>query len=126
MEATEPAVVEAVLSDNATPEQKEALAPSGSLEVQPPPVAPDNLTIIEGIGPKMSAALVAAGIDSFTKLSMASEEEIRNAIQAAGLRFAPSLPTWKEQATFLARGDMQGFEAMRTRLASGRRPTDEG
>jgi F-type H+-transporting ATPase subunit gamma len=81
----------------------------------------DDLTRIEGIGPKMAAALVEAGITTYVQLSQASEDVLTQAIEAAGLRFAPSLPTWAEQAGFLARGDEQGLEALQERLVAGRR-----
>src|SRR5690606_19337414 len=65
----------------------------------------DDLTVIEGIGRKMAGALSDAGIDTYTKLAEASEDDIRAAIENAGMRFAPSLETWAEQATYAARGD---------------------
>lgn len=80
----------------------------------------DDLTVVEGIGPKMSAALVAAGIDTFAKLAEASEEQIKNAIEAAGLRFAPSLTTWAKQASFAARGDWDGLKDYQDKLTGGR------
>lgn len=80
----------------------------------------DDLTVVEGIGPKMSAALVAAGIDTYAKLAEASEEQIKNAIEAAGLRFAPSLTTWAKQASFAARGDWDGLKDYQDKLTGGR------
>ncbi len=81
----------------------------------------DDLTIIEGIGNKMSNALKAAGIDTFAKLAQASEAQIVAAIEAAGMRFAPSLPTWSEQAAYAQRGDWAGLEAFQKQLTSGRK-----
>jgi predicted flap endonuclease-1-like 5' DNA nuclease len=101
-------------------------APSVAAEVNPatPPVAPasspDDLHRIEGIGPKMDAALQAAGITTFAKLAASSEQDIRTAIEAAGLSFAPSMTSWAEQAGFLARGDEAGFKALTDRLTAGR------
>lgn len=82
---------------------------------------PDDLKIIEGIGPKMAAALVAAGIDSFAKLAQSPESAIHAAIEAAGMRFAPSVPTWPEQAAYAARGDMDGLKAFQATLTGGRK-----
>jgi predicted flap endonuclease-1-like 5' DNA nuclease len=81
----------------------------------------DDLTIIEGIGPKMSAALAAAGINSFAALSQASEEQINAAIQAAGMRFAPSVPTWAQQAKLAAKADWEGLKKLQSRLKAGRK-----
>lgn len=90
------------------------------------PGKPDDLTTVEGIGPKISAALIAAGIDSFTKLSKASDHELRAAIEAAHIRLAPGLSTWAEQATYLLHGDKEGFETLKATLKSGRRAGSSG
>ncbi|GAB1421085.1 hypothetical protein MASR2M15_12240 [Anaerolineales bacterium] len=81
----------------------------------------DDLTRIEGIGPKMSVALINAGIDSFDKLAQSSDEEILAAIQAANMRFAPSLSTWSAQARFAADGDWEGLDALQKQLNAGRK-----
>jgi predicted flap endonuclease-1-like 5' DNA nuclease len=80
----------------------------------------DNLMLVEGIGPKFNAALNTAGIDTFNKLAASSEPQLRAAIQAAGLNFAPSITTWAEQAGLLAKGDMVAFKALTDRLVAGR------
>ena len=84
------------------------------------PVPDDDLQRIEGIGPRMSGALVAAGIRTYTQLAAADEVAIRAAIEAAGLRFAPSLTTWARQARLLADGDEDGFADLTRRLVAGR------
>jgi hypothetical protein len=84
------------------------------------PGEPDDLKIIEGIGPKMEQALKAAGIDTFAKLAQTSEAAIRSAIERAGLSFAPSVPTWARQAKYIVDGDLEGFEAYKARLTAGR------
>jgi predicted flap endonuclease-1-like 5' DNA nuclease len=80
----------------------------------------DDLERIEGIGPRFASALRAAGIRSFNRLSTSSSDELRNAIEAAGLSFAPSLTTWAEQASLLASGDEAGFKALTDKLVAGR------
>jgi hypothetical protein len=37
------------------------------------------------------------------------------------MRFAPSVPTWAEQASFAANGDFVGLEAYQKTLVSGRK-----
>ncbi len=81
----------------------------------------DNLTMIEGIGPKMSQALMAAGIDTFAKLAEADEDALRAAINAAGLKLAPSLKTWASQAKYAAAGDMDGLKRYQDELVGGRK-----
>jgi large subunit ribosomal protein L4 len=85
---------------------------------------PDDLKKIEGIGPKINDALIAAGIDTFAKLEKASEESLKAALETAGLRFAPSLGTWAEQSGFLVRGDEAGFKALTDSLTAGRKEGD--
>ncbi len=90
--------------------------------VAPSAVIPKSagLQIIEGIGPKMEKALIAAGIDTFAKLSTATEGELRAAIETAGMRLSPTLTTWSQQAAFMLRGDMDGLKRFQDELGSGR------
>ncbi|MBC7812218.1 MAG: hypothetical protein H7175_13770, partial [Burkholderiales bacterium] len=70
----------------------------------------DDLTRIDGIGLKMATALKSAGIDTFSALAAADQDTLRAAIKAAGMRFAPTMPTWMEQASYAARGDWAGLQ----------------
>jgi predicted flap endonuclease-1-like 5' DNA nuclease len=81
----------------------------------------DDLTKIEGIGPKMSKALIAVGISTFAELAEASEEELTQAVNDAGMRLAPSIPTWAEQAGYAANGDWDGLQKLQDSLQGGRR-----
>jgi predicted flap endonuclease-1-like 5' DNA nuclease len=81
----------------------------------------DDLTRIEGIGPKMQAALKDAGIRTYAALANASNDEIRQAIEDAGMRLAPGLDTWAEQADYAARGDWDGLDSLQDELSGGRR-----
>jgi large subunit ribosomal protein L4 len=87
--------------------------------------AGDDLKRVEGIGPKINDALIAAGITTFAQLEAASEESLKAALETAGLRFAPSLGTWAEQAGYLARGDEAGFAALTEKLVAGRKEEGE-
>ncbi len=80
----------------------------------------DDLTKVEGIGPKMSQALIDAGITTFVELAHASEEQLRAAIEAAGMRLAPSMGTWSRQAEFAVKGDWDGLQAYQDELVGGR------
>ena len=78
--------------------------PADEVAAVPAPVAvgavtePDDLTKIAGIGPKMAMALAAGGITTFRQLAETDVPTLRNAVTSAGLRSAPSLPTWPERA----------------------------
>jgi predicted flap endonuclease-1-like 5' DNA nuclease len=92
---TEPLpAAETVSSTETVPAQRTPEAPQTA--------AADDLTRIEGIGPKMAAALKAAGITSYAQLAETDEAGLRAAIAAAGMRFSPSLVTWPQQAKLLA------------------------
>ncbi|MGB7340917.1 MAG: ATP synthase F1 subunit gamma [Phototrophicaceae bacterium] len=82
---------------------------------------PDDLTKVEGIGPKMSRALIDAGISTFAQLANASEDQLTQAVQDAGMRLAPSLGTWAEQASYAAKGDWDGLDKLQDQLQGGRR-----
>ncbi|WP_243705032.1 helix-hairpin-helix domain-containing protein, partial [Micromonospora sp. KC723] len=62
----------------------------------------DDFRRIQGVGPKMAAALQAAGIRTYRQLAELDETALRETIRAAGLRGAPSLATWPQQAKVLA------------------------
>jgi predicted flap endonuclease-1-like 5' DNA nuclease len=126
----ETGIVENVMETGATgkPEEVDEIAggpaPSMSKDqaaAAPPSDQPDDLTVIEGIGAKMAAALKAAGIDTYSRLSNTSEQDLRSAIAAAGMRFAPSIPTWAEQARYALRGDWGGLKTFQATLKSGRK-----
>lgn len=86
---------------------------------------PDDLTKIEGIGPKMSQALIAGGVDTFEKLSTMSVDDIRGVLDNQGQRFAPAAESWAEQASYAAKGDWDGLDALQDTLIAGRYPTEE-
>jgi predicted flap endonuclease-1-like 5' DNA nuclease len=81
--------------------------------------ADDDLERIEGIGPRIGTALRGAGIRTFRQLADADTSTLQSALEQAGLRFAPSLPTWSRQARFLADGDEEGFQALTEQLTGG-------
>ncbi len=79
----------------------------------------DDLEAIEGIGPAMAKALEGDGIFTFAALAGADEARLRSAIEQAGQRFAPSIPTWARQAAYLAVGDHDGFTTYTNELIAG-------
>jgi predicted flap endonuclease-1-like 5' DNA nuclease len=81
----------------------------------------DDLTRIEGIGPKIASILLEAGIDSFAKLAAMSEEAVLATIKAGGLRITPSVNSWAEQAKLAADGDWDGLAQLQQRLRGGKR-----
>lgn len=82
---------------------------------------PDDLTRIEGIGPKYREALTDAGITTFEQIAEASAEDLEAVIKDAGMRRPGSLDTWPEQAAYAARGDWEGLDELQLTLKGGRR-----
>lgn len=83
----------------------------------------DDLSFLDGIGPKVSAILRFAGITSFSRLASTDMERIREILEAENpnlLRLTdPS--TWPEQARMAADGDWEALSALQNDLKSARR-----
>ncbi len=82
--------------------------------------APDDLTMIEGIGPKISGALVAAGVNTFAKLAALQPEEIERVVRSAGVRMVGKAETWTKQAALAAEGKFDELKAYQRTLTAGR------
>ncbi|MCC7206168.1 MAG: hypothetical protein IT323_02615 [Anaerolineae bacterium] len=90
-----------------------------------PPAVPDDLTLLDGIGPKIAAALVAAGVDSFATLANAEPENVERIVREAGVRMVGHADAWLQQAALAARGDMDGLERLKAELRSRRRSRED-
>jgi len=65
----------------------------------------DDLTKIEGIGPKAAEALVNAGVETYAKLAKAKADKIKEILTEASSRMAHLDPTsWPKQAKMAADG----------------------
>ncbi|GEM_PF-3402059 len=87
-------------------------------ETPPTSLEKDDLKVIRGIGPKMEAALHQAGITTYALLSQQTEESLLAIIQANGMRLAPTIGTWVEQAGYASRGDFDGLKALQEKLSA--------
>ena len=80
----------------------------------------DDLTVVEGVGPKIGDLLIAAGITTFAQLASAKISKIEEVLRAAGSRYALANPgTWTEQAALLAAGKFDEFEKLAEELDGG-------
>lgn len=81
------------------------------------PVVQD-LTLVEGIGPKTSAALQAAGVHNYADLAALTPDQLAAILKDAGLSADPS--TWPEQAQLALQGNMDELKAYQDKLQGGR------
>lgn len=105
------------------PEQEQAEEETASKEGKAPeePARADDLTRIEGIGPKISSLLQEAGIMSYAQLAETAADQIRETLAQAGLRVPADPTTWPEQAKLAAADQWAELEALQTELKGGRR-----
>jgi NADH-quinone oxidoreductase subunit I len=115
-------------------QQTEGDAPAANLEANtasvqaetPGPVGavaspgPDDLTLIEGIGPRINSLLQAAGITTFAQLATTEVSHLEQMLGGAELRGIADPATWPEQAKLAAAGDWDAFKALTDQLKSGR------
>ena len=80
----------------------------------------DDLTKIEGIGPKIAETLLAAGIRKFEDLATNTPEKISEILTAADGNFASHNPsTWPEQAKLAASGQWERLKQWQDELQGG-------
>jgi predicted flap endonuclease-1-like 5' DNA nuclease len=110
-EAPAPAVVEA----------EAPVLPTRLAQVaQTAPLVPDDLTLLEGIGPKINKLLHEAGIVTFAHLAATDVSELKAILDPARLQFIdPS--TWAEQAKLAAAGKFDELKVLTDSLKGGRR-----
>jgi predicted flap endonuclease-1-like 5' DNA nuclease len=85
-----------------------------------PALLADDLTRIEGIGPKIASLLGENGITTFEQLGNADLTALRTILENARLQFAD--PTsWPEQAKLAAKADWEELAALQASLKGGRK-----
>ena len=83
--------------------------------------ASDDLTLIEGVGPKIAEALNAAGITTWSQMALTSVEQIHEILSSAGGQFANHDPTtWPQQAQMAADGLFDELRAWQDQLDGGK------
>ena len=79
----------------------------------------DDLTMIEGIGPKISECFKTAGIKTFRHLSQTKPEDLKLILTDAGIRLGD--PTsWPNQANLAADGKFEELSELQKSLKGGR------
>ncbi len=94
---------------------------SGASAVLRSRIKPDDLKVVEGIGPKIAQLLQAEGITTWRDLAATDAVTLRGILDAAGPRFQIHDPsTWPGQAELLANGEWAAFKALTEELKGGR------
>lgn len=87
-------------------------------------VVPDDLTLIEGIGPKIAGYLYEAGIRSYAQLAEADGKELKNLLEANGLQMHDPA-SWPQQAALARDGENKKLRELQEQLKGGRGAGEE-
>lgn len=109
-----------VTAEAATPPEPEEDREQKLPEVAPINVKPDDLSIVEGIGPKINQVLHAAGIQSLFQLSECEVSDLKEILASARLKLADPT-TWPQQARLAIAGDLENLKALQDTLRGGRK-----
>ena len=82
---------------------------------------PDDLTKIEGIGPKIKQLLIDGGIPTFAALAAAPFDKVKGILNDAGSRYKMHDPTtWGQQAKMAADGKWDDLKKWQDESDGGR------
>ena len=99
----------------------QAVAAKPTKEAKAEAPATDDLTKIEGIGPKAAEVLAEAGITTFAHVAASKAEDIKDILEKSGGHFNAQDPTsWPEQAQLAADGKWDEFKELQDKLNAGR------
>ena len=96
--------------------------PKSKSSVVPQPVAPresDDLTVIEGIGPKIAGMLNENGITAFAQLAEVKVIILEAMLKEANLQIS-NPGTWPEQAVLASEGKWDELQKLQGELKGGR------
>lgn len=81
----------------------------------------DDLTKIEGIGPKINVALKDKGISTFEELAKLKAKDIKDILDEHGSKFNTHATTsWPKQAKLAAKGEWEKLAKLQNELIGGR------
>lgn len=97
--------------------------PAALKKAKPTPSNPNDLKVIEGVGPKIEQLLKKSGINNWDELANATVSRLQEILDAAGDRYRIHDPgTWPKQAELLAKGDFAAFKEYTDFLQGGKSP----
>jgi predicted flap endonuclease-1-like 5' DNA nuclease len=83
---------------------------------------PDDLEVVEGIGPKIAQIFRDAGVTTFAQLAAMAPAQIQPLLDAAGPNFRIANPaTWPEQSALAAANRWAELKALQDSLTAGRK-----
>jgi len=81
---------------------------------------PNDLKVVEGIGPKIEGLLKAGGINTWSELAATDVTRIQTILTEAGSRYKLANPrTWSQQASLAAAGDWSALKTLQDNLRAG-------
>lgn len=81
---------------------------------------PNDLTVIEGIGPKINGLFNTAGFQTFAEVSKMSEAQMQKILDEAGPRYRLAKPgTWAKQAALAASNKWAELRTLQDHLKHG-------
>jgi len=87
-----------------------------------PPAKPDDLKVVEGIGPKIEQLLKNAGIQTWAELAETQLERLYDILAEAGEHYRIHDPgTWAEQARLAAEEKWDELKSLKEELKGGRK-----
>ncbi len=95
-------------------------AESTSFSVEAAESTADDLTVLEGIGPKVAKLLAGIGITTFKQLAQADLAKLRETLDSVGYKYMEPAG-WVEQAALAAKGDEAGLKKLQEELKGGRK-----
>jgi len=108
----------ATAADTASPEIDVAAARAVGFNLD----GPDDLRVIEGIGPKIAQIFQAAGIGTFAQIAAMTPAGIQPLLDEAGPNFRIADPqTWPEQAALAVANRWAELKALQDDLIGGRK-----
>jgi NADH-quinone oxidoreductase subunit I len=116
------AAKQAAAAEKAAEETKKAAAAKQAPAGPAQPAEPDDLTRLEGIGPKIAGLLQAAGITTFAQLADTEVDCLKQILEEADpklLRIADPT-TWPRQARLAATGKWDALERWQEKLKGGK------
>ena len=100
---------------------KKAAPKKAVTKVKEAPAKKDDLTKIEGIGPKIAKLLETDGIVSFNDLSKATVKKLKAVLDTAGPKFQMHNPgSWAKQAKLAAAAKWDELQKLQGELKAGR------